>query len=51
MLFSFDRFRKKCYNSFTRESGNKHKLPHIHAEYSGSEIAVALDGTVIEDDL
>ena len=34
-----------------KESGTKHKLPHIHAEYSGTEIVVALDGTVIEDDL
>ena len=30
-----------------RESGGK---PHIHAEYSGQEIAVALDGTILEGD-
>ena len=23
-------------------------MPHIHAEYSGEEIVVALDGTVLE---
>lgn len=33
-----------------RESGGKHNLPHIHAEYSGQEIAVALDGTILEGD-
>lgn len=31
-----------------REQGGKHNMPHIHAEFSGSEIVVALDGTVIE---
>ena len=31
-----------------REQGGKHNLPHIHAEYSGDEVVVALDGTVIE---
>lgn len=31
-----------------QEKGGKHNVPHIHAEYSGDEIAVALDGTVIE---
>lgn len=31
-----------------KESGGKYSLPHIHAEYSGNEIVVALDGTVIE---
>ena len=33
-----------------REVGGKHNLPHIHAEYSGQEIAVALDGTILEGD-
>ena len=33
-----------------RETGRKHNLPHIHAEYSGQEIAVALDGTILEGD-
>lgn len=31
-----------------REVGGKHNVPHIHAEYSGEEIALALDGTVLE---
>lgn len=30
------------------EMGGKHNIPHIHAEYSGDEIVVALDGTVLE---
>ena len=31
-----------------REQGGKHNMPHIHAEYSGEEVVVALDGTVLE---
>lgn len=31
-----------------REIGGKHNTPHIHAEYSGQEIVVALDGTILE---
>lgn len=31
-----------------RELGGQHKLPHIHAEFSGEEVVVALDGTVLE---
>ena len=31
-----------------REEGGKHNVPHIHAEYSGEEIVVALDGTIRE---
>ena len=31
-----------------RETGERHNLPHIHAEYSGEEIVVALDGSIIE---
>ena len=31
-----------------KESGEKHNLPHIHAEYSGEEIVVALDGSILE---
>ena len=31
-----------------REMGGKHNMPHIHAEYSGQEVVVALDGTVLE---
>ena len=34
-----------------KETGGRHKLPHIHAEFSGSEIVVALDGTVIEGEI
>ena len=31
-----------------KESGTKHNMPHIHAEYSGEEVVMALDGTIIE---
>lgn len=31
-----------------RELGGKHNEPHIHAEYSGEEIVISLDGTVLE---
>ena len=31
-----------------KESCERHNLPHIHAEYSGEEIVVALDGSIIE---
>lgn len=31
-----------------REEGGKHSMPHIHAEYSGKEIVMALDGTILE---
>lgn len=31
-----------------REEGGKHNMPHLHAEYSGEEIVMALDGTVLE---
>lgn len=31
-----------------QEAGRKHNVPHIHAEYSGDEVVVALDGTVLE---
>lgn len=34
-----------------REVTSQHKLPHIHAEYSGEEVVVALDGTVLEGEL
>lgn len=30
------------------EQNGKHNLPHVHAEFSGDEIVVALDGTVLE---
>ena len=34
-----------------RESGERHNLPHIHAEYSGNEVVVALDGTILEGEI
>ena len=34
-----------------REVGGKHNVPHIHAEYSGDEVVVALDGTVLEGEI
>lgn len=34
-----------------KELGGKHSLPHIHAEYSGEEVVVALDGQVLEGDI
>ena len=34
-----------------REIGGKYNMPHIHAEYSGQEVVVALDGTVLEGKL
>lgn len=34
-----------------RELGGKHNLPHVHAEFSGDEVVVALDGTVLEESI
>ena len=34
-----------------REVGGKHNVPHIHAEYSGDEVVVALDGTDLEGEI
>ena len=31
------------------EKGGKHHKPHIHAEYQGKEIVIALDGDILED--
>lgn len=31
-----------------KEIGGKHNVPHIHAEYSGEEVVVALDGNILE---
>lgn len=31
-----------------KEVGGKHKLPHVHAEYSGEEVVVSLEGEVLE---
>ena len=33
------------------EKGNKHNLPHIHAEYQNDEIVVDIDGNVLEGNL
>jgi hypothetical protein len=30
------------------EFGGQHNTPHLHARYSGNEVVVALDGTVLE---
>jgi hypothetical protein len=30
------------------ESSGRHKKPHVHAEFSGEEIVVALNGEVLE---
>ncbi len=34
-----------------RETGGRHNLPHIYAEFSGDEVVVALDGTVLEGEI
>ena len=31
-----------------REQSSKHKMPHIHAEYSGEEVVLTLDGDILE---
>ena len=31
------------------EKGGKHHKPHIHAEYQGMEIVIALDGDILEE--
>lgn len=31
-----------------KENGGKHKMPRIHAEYSGDEVVVTLDGDILE---
>ena len=31
-----------------KEIGTKHKVPHIHAEYSGDEVVVSLEGEILE---
>ena len=30
------------------EKSGKHNMPHIHAEYSGDEVVVSLEGMVLE---
>jgi hypothetical protein len=34
-----------------RETASKHHKPHLHAEYSGDEVVVALDGEVLAGSL
>jgi hypothetical protein len=34
-----------------KEKGGKHNVPHLHAEYSGDEVVIALDGTVLEGEI
>ena len=34
-----------------KEQGGKHNCPHLHARFAGTEIAVALDGTVLAGEL
>ena len=34
-----------------KEKGGKHNKPHLHARFSGDEIVVALDGTIIEGNI
>lgn len=31
-----------------REIGGKHNVPHIHAEYSGEEVVVSIEGDILE---
>ena len=31
-----------------KENSGKHKMPHIQVEFSGDELVIALDGTVLE---
>lgn len=30
------------------EKGGRHSKPHIHARYSGEEVAIALDGEILD---
>jgi len=31
-----------------KETSEKHNKPHIHAEYAGEEVAISLDGEILE---
>jgi len=31
-----------------KENSKRHNKPHIHAEYSGDEVVVSLDGEILE---
>ena len=33
------------------EQGGKHNIPHIHAEYSGKEAEIALDGSLLSGEI
>ncbi|MEE0958235.1 MAG: DUF4160 domain-containing protein [Ruminococcus sp.] len=33
------------------EKGGKHHAPHIHAEYQGKELVIALNGEVLEGEM
>ena len=33
------------------EKGSKRNVPHIHVEYSGDELVIALDGTILEGEI
>ena len=34
-----------------KEKSGKHNKPHVHAEYSGKEIVMSLDGEVLEGEI
>ena len=34
-----------------KENDGKHKMPHIHAEYAGEEVALDFDGNIIEGNI
>lgn len=34
-----------------KEKGGKHNKPHVHAEYSGEEVVMSLDGEVLEGEI
>jgi len=31
-----------------KEAGGKHNKPHIHADFSGEEVVISLDGEILE---
>ena len=34
-----------------KENSGQHNRPHVHAEYSGDEVAVALDGEILDGEI
>jgi hypothetical protein len=34
-----------------RENTGRHNKPHLHAEYSGDEVVVSLDGEILEGNI